>query len=707
MTMGATTPANTAGSLKSSLGRRLLIYILLFSSCVTLILTGLQLYLDFRRDVAGIHKRLDEIERSHLPSLAASLWNMDEPLLRAQMRGILSLPGMHAVEVRETVPNVATPLRIRLETPNRDPAITRDFGIVHASADGPREIGLLRLEASLAPLYRELIDRAMVILASQGVKTFLVSLFILLLVHRLVTRHLTALSHRLGESDAETGPIALHLDRAPAVGGGDELDHLVSSINAMRARLTQSLHDLREAHTRMEADVAARERAEAMAAHLAVHDPLTDLPNRHQLLERMRHELALASRLGTHGAVILIDLDHFKVLNDALGHGIGDHLLASAAGRLRAQARDIDLVARLGGDEFAVLLPGQWHGREEATAAALDFAERLRLLLSEPYPTQGQSRHLAASLGVALYPGDAGDSETLLKHADTALHHAKSEGRDCVRLFLPSMQTAAQVRHHLDHWLREALHDNQFSLAFQPLVDGNGRPYGAEVLLRWRHPEQGWIAPADFIPLAEESGLILGIGQWVLDAALRQAAAWENAGLSGPDFHLAVNVSPRQFHHPGFPDRVRESLTRSGVAPTRLVMEITEGVLLQHGSRAIVTMRTLKDLGVRFLIDDFGTGYSSLSYLKRLPVDGVKIDQSFVADLAHDASDAAIVDAILGVARGFDLTVVAEGVETTHQLEALRRRGCDGYQGYLFGHPVPTEEFARRWLAGPADADQS
>ena len=687
------------------IGRRLLLYILLFSSLVTLLLTGVQLYLEYERDRVAIDSRLHEIGSSYRDSLARSLWNMDAEQIGVQLEGVMRLPDMRAAVVRETVTGSKKPLEVALGEPGPQNALHWSAPLVYLDRSGVRPVGTLTLEASLDDVYRRLSEKALVILVSQGVKTFLVSMFILFLVHRLVTRHLTALSRYFARYDVARPPQPLALQRPPAA-HADELDRVVRSVNDLGAHLQDSYERLRTANAELERDIAARRSAEAEAARLAFHDALTDLPNRRALQQRLQHEATVAQRLDLHGALMFIDLDHFKHLNDALGHSVGDALLVNATHRLLATVRQTDMVARLGGDEFVVMLLGLGHDARRAAHDALEMAGKLRSALGQPYVIEGQPLHVTASIGVTLFPGDGHDTESLLRNADTALHHAKSEGRNCVHFFQPAMQAAVQERHAMQTQLREALAGQQFSLVYQPLVDAQGRLFGAEALIRWHHPVRGSMPPSEFIPVAEDSGLIVEIGDWVLAEAARQMRAWHEAGLFGDDCCLSVNISPRQFLLPDFGARLRRIFSAAGADTHRLVLEVTEGVLVTDAAQTVITMQGLREAGVRFHIDDFGTGYSSLSYLKQLPVDGIKIDQSFVRDVVENPNDAAIVEAIIAIARRFQLHVVAEGVETAEQAEYLRRQRCALFQGYYFSRPLPAAEFEQRFLRVAEDAAQ-
>ncbi|WP_295412788.1 EAL domain-containing protein, partial [uncultured Thiodictyon sp.] len=388
------------------------------------------------------------------------------------------------------------------------------------------------------------------------------------------------------------------------------------------------------------------------------------------------------------GALMFVDLDNFKVLNDTLGHSVGDLLLQQVAGRLLDCVRESDTVARLGGDEFVVMLEGLSERTEAAAAKAQGIGVKLLAALNEPYELAGYRCHSTASLGIALIADRHTPVEDLLKQADLAMYQAKAAGRNTLRFFNPDMQAALEARSALETQLRDGLRDGQFLLYYQAQVDGAGDLTGAEALVRWQHPQRGLVAPGEFIPLAEETGLILPLGRWVLESACAQLAAWAH---QPPRAHLtlAVNVSARQFRDPGFVDQVRAALAASGADPHRLKLELTESLLLEDVTDTIAKMTALKSLGLGFSLDDFGTGYSSLSYLKRLPLDQLKIDQSFVRDALDNPNDAAIIRAILALAPNLNLTVIAEGVETPAQRAFLIASGCRAFQGYLFGRPGP------------------
>ncbi len=439
-------------------------------------------------------------------------------------------------------------------------------------------------------------------------------------------------------------------------------------------------------------DITARKQAEEEIRNLAFYDALTQLPNRRLLLDRFHLALSVSARSHHYGAVLFLDMDKFKTLNDTLGHDYGDLMLIEVAQRIELCVREVDTVARLGGDEFVVLIDEIGANAEEASQRVALIAEKIRAALALPYQIKGYEYHSSPSIGVCLYRGNEESVDTLLKHADLAMYQAKDAGRNAVHFFDPAMQRAVEMHAALEADLRRAIPNLELRLYYQIQVDSEQRPLGAEALVRWMHPKRGMVSPVQFIPVAEESSLILDIGLWVLDTACRQLAQWGGNDQTR-DLELAINVSAQQFRLHGFVDLVAAALRAYQVDPSRLKLELTESVVLNDVADVVAKMHALKALGVKLSLDDFGTGYSSLSYLKQLPLDQIKIDQSFVRDIATDPNDAVMVKTIIDMAQNFRLNVIAEGVETEAQLGFLKQNGCMAYQGYLFSKPVPVEEF--------------
>ena len=439
-------------------------------------------------------------------------------------------------------------------------------------------------------------------------------------------------------------------------------------------------------------DITERKAAAGEIEQLAFYDPLTGLPNRRLLLDRLRQAMASSARSERYGALLFLDLDNFKTLNDTLGHDIGDLLLQQVAQRLATCVREGDTVARLGGDEFVVMLEDLSENMQEAATQTETVGEKILAVLNQSYQLASHRHHSTPSIGVTLFTDHQGTIDDLLKRADMAMYQAKASGRNALRFYDPEMQAAVTTRAALEADLREAVLKGQFLLYYQAQVDGAGRLTGVEALLRWQHPRRGLVSPLEFIPLAEETGVILPLGLWVLETACTQLTAWavrpEMAHLS-----IAVNVSAHQLHHRDFVDQVLAMLDHTGANPQRLKLELTESLLVADVEGVIAKMTALRAKGVGFSLDDFGTGYSSLSYLKRLPLDQLKIDQGFVKNILTDSNDAAIAKMVVALAESLGLAVIAEGVEIKEQSDFLARQGCHAYQGYLFGRPLPLAEF--------------
>ena len=438
-------------------------------------------------------------------------------------------------------------------------------------------------------------------------------------------------------------------------------------------------------------DITMRKQAEDEIQLLAFYDPLTRLPNRRLLMDRLQHAVASSMRSCRNGALLFIDLDHFKTLNDTLGHDTGDLLLQDVAQRLQACVRQGDTVARLGGDEFVVILENLSENDLEAATQTENIGEKILAALNEPYQLNQHESRSSPSIGATLFGGRQQAIDELLKQADIAMYQAKKSGRNTLRFFDPKMQEAINAHAALEGELRKALEKRQFHLHYQIQVDSLRRPVGAEALIRWLHPERGLVSPAQFIPLAEETGVILPMGLWVLETACAQIKSWESIE-STRNLVLSVNVSAKQFHQADFVSQVQAAVRNHAINPDLLKLELTESMLLENIEDTIGIMNALKGIGVGFSLDDFGTGYSSLQYLKRLPLSQLKIDQSFIRDLAVDSSDRAIVSTIIAMAQSLGLDVIAEGVETAEQWRFLQESGCNHYQGFLFGKPAPIEQ---------------
>lgn len=457
-----------------------------------------------------------------------------------------------------------------------------------------------------------------------------------------------------------------------------------TSINAVKDDLGQV-----STYVSVFTDISERKQAEDRISHLAHHDALTGLPNRLLMEDRLNQIIQMAKRKDQQVAVLLLDLDHFKTINDALGHHIGDLMLRSVAERVVKSVRATDTVCRLGGDEFLVILSDK---AEDKSAARM--AEKLISNLTETYSIERHQLHVTPSIGICMYPQDGTDTASLLKNADAAMYHAKQNGRNSYQFFTPSLNAKVSERLALENSLHRALERGEFVLHYQPQFDlDSGLLIGIEALIRWQHPEWGMVSPAEFIPIAEESGLIISLGEWILRTACTEARRWHETG--GSKVPVAINISSVQFQQKNFLEIISRVLKESGLSPEYLELELTEGIVMQHSEKNLELLQKLKQLGVLLAIDDFGTGYSSMSYLKRFPIDKLKIDQSFVRDVVSDPADSEIIKAIIALGHGLGLRIVAEGVETSEQLDMLRLFHCDEVQGYYFSKPLPFPELDR------------
>ncbi|QOY95849.1 EAL domain-containing protein [Massilia sp. UMI-21] len=498
------------------------------------------------------------------------------------------------------------------------------------------------------------------------------------------------LSGRLFDQAAQGGRSVWLLDDVTAQ--REAADAIRRARDELEIRVAERTAELAGANRLLQEEIVERRQAEARVHHMAYHDSLTGLPNRALLSDRLDCALRAAGRSGRKLAVMFLDLDRFKTINDSLGHATGDHLLREVARRLCAAVRDSDTVARLGGDEFVVLLPDIGGAPECA-----QVADKIIDALATPFPFEGHSLHITPSIGICLCPDDGKDVDTLMRQADAAMYHAKAAGRNNYQFFDQRMNQAAARRFELESQLRGALPRGEFELHYQPIIDtATRRLHALEVLLRWRRSVGGdrvLVGPDEFIPILEENGMIVAVGEWVIRSACEQSMAWQRQGLLAVP--LAINLSARQFMHDGLVSSMRRIVGETGIDPALVEFELTETALMQHGGQTLEILRQINDMGMRLSIDDFGTGYSSLAYLKRFPVHKIKIDRAFVRELEASAEDRAIVAAVMALANSLGLSVVAEGVETEGQYALLGAYGCQFAQGYLFARPLPASDAAR------------
>lgn len=630
---------------------------------------------------------------------SASLMFRDERAAQELLQSLHHSPDIFAAafylqDKRTFVRYVAEKQSVPVSLPSLDESTT--YGLGHFSIVQPvlqegELIGGLYLAVDLKLLYGQLAWQALITLLAT-VLAMLVANMLLRRLNRSILQPINGLSSLMAQ-------IADENDYSARAAPSDiaELNALATGFNGMLGQIQQR-------------DVERKE-AESRTRRLAYFDGLTGLPNRVSFLERLSQEVKIAEREGKQLAILFMDLDGFKSVNDSMGHNTGDLILQWAADRLQQGTRSYDMVgrlnthesevelARLGGDEFTALIP-----RIGKPEDALLVAHRMRELMRHPFMLEGREVILTASIGIAVYPDDGADASTLLKHADTAMYHAKDNGRDNCQFYSAALTERLQFRLNLENNLRYALARNEFSLLYQPQYDlALGRVQSVEALIRWNHPVQGMIPPMDFIPLAEENGLIVPIGEWVLRTACADAARWRKAGH---DLRVAVNLSPVQFRDPDLVKTVLDILAQAGLPPAFLELEITEGAVMEDSGNTLSMLEALSLHDVQIALDDFGTGYSSMSYLKRMPLNNLKVDQSFVRGLPHDRDNLAIVRAILSMAQNLGFSVTAEGVETLEQAESLRRMACDTLQGYYFSRPVPAAEvpalLSRQWVtSGP------
>ncbi|MBI3899354.1 MAG: EAL domain-containing protein [Gammaproteobacteria bacterium] len=826
-----------------SLSRRVVTAILLCSTVFALIATGVQLLLDYRRDVSEIEVRMLNIERSYVESVSVALWDFDMRQIRTQIEGIRRLPDIRFVLLRDASGDIVDQVGAR---PEKFDIIHREMPVVFIKDNAARDhvpLGTLIIDASLDDVYQRLGDKVLVILVTQTIKTFVVSLFILFIFNRLVSQHLTVMARYASRLDMSNLGEQLVLPRKK-LPQPDEFDVLVSAINNMSAsirhdvdeltryrahleevvtdrtselgqkvselktvvhRLNNEINErelaertLREGEERyrqlvemspdaimierdssivfangatlrllgaasaeqvlgrptlelvppewhtatceqiqkllqggrelrlMEAkmrrvdgtdidvevtraafqyagqaaiqtvvhDITRHKQFEEQLRHQALYDALTGLPNRTLLMDRLQQAMILAERQRRHITVVFIDLDRFKLVNDSLGHDAGDELLRTVTRRMSAHIRKSDTLARLGGDEFILLLADVLD-----EAALSNLLQRFTGAISSPIILHGQEITLTCSIGCSTYPQDGNDAGTLLKHADTAMYKAKESGRNNVKCYRADMYTRVSEQLVMESGLRRALERDELLLHYQPQLDlRSGAVVGIEALIRWRHPELGLVAPGRFIPLAEETGLIAPIGEWVIRTACAQARAWQRAGLA--PIRMAVNLSMHQLVQASLEAQVGRALVDSGLAAEYLEFEITESMSMNDPELTLHILTRLKAMGTSIAIDDFGCGYSNLGYLKRFPVDRIKLDRSFVSDLVRESDDGAIAKAIIGMAHSLHLPVVAEGVEHREQLTLLLAYGCDEMQGYYYSPPLPADECAKLLRSG-------
>ncbi len=655
------------------------------------------------RDTDSLSRMAQTLANDRDIAYVAVIDAQGKPLLMRTLSGATALPSMLANVRPDTVSSGVQDLDGHRYLEMVAPVVARSAAQKKIDTSGPvgdpvsavsgessQIIGYVRLGMNLAGSQAKLRNNMIAALSVVGA---LVGIAILLTVF--LTRRLVAPMHLLARAARAVGAGRLDV-RLPAR-SGDEVGVLTQTFNHMIERLASSQAEVATYQRTLEQKVALRtkelEIATAQAYKLAQHDILTGLPNRALLNQRLKQIVAQASRDQQQVACLFLDFDHFKRINDTLGHDAGDQLLQAVAQRLTNAVRESDTVARLGGDEFVIVLPAL--DPSKATFEIMTVLTRVRESFLAPFRLGEQTPTLTCSVGVSLYPIDADDPGGLIKQADTAMYAAKDAGRNAYRFFTADMNTRVQARLQLETDMRRGLMDDEFFLVYQPQIDmGTGRACGVEALLRWRDPNRGIIAPNEFIPIAEESGMIQALGARVLRDACRQVMAWHRDNML---LRLGVNLSVQQLQHDSWLSIVDDALKSSGLPARYLDLEITESVIITHPDKAVATLIRLKQMGVSITVDDFGTGYSSLSYLARLPIQGVKIDQRFVHGLEKNRNDEAITQAIIALSHSLGLRVIAEGVETVAQFEFLKNHGCEEAQGYLISRPLEGNDLRGWW----------
>ena len=657
--------------LNSKLARRTVVYVLLISSTITLCFTSLQLYLEYKNGIASIHREVEQIAGTSLKPLAENLWLLNINSIDLMLEGIMHNQDIVYLEITDEMGKI---IAARGRQPENNYLI-KTLPLSYTYQGRHKYLGRLKIVATMKNVYTRIIDTITYILITQSVKTFLVSTFILFIVWLLISRHLSAIEHYTNNLRLNRPQKDLELDRKKSRWTeNDEFTNLVAAINMMRREIYTSYSHIK---------------------YLSLHDPLTNLPNRRFLEEQLEHATSGTEQENPYGAVLFLDIDHFKLLNDSLCHSVGDQMLVTIARRLSSVADNKGiLVTRIGGDEFIILLCNLASHLNQAEQQAQAFARSVQAAISGPaIIIDGKSYKLTVSIGIALFGGTGCDSETVLKQADLALHESKARGRDRITIFLPEMQNKVDLRLETKQQLHAALKKEQFVVHYQPKFDRNGTVCSAEALMRWQLDSGEMIAPNVFIPVAEESGLIVEIGNQITSMIFcmtaRNLDLFKASGLQT----IAINVSPRQFTDPSFYEHILREADRYGLDPGFFILEITEEAVINDIEATRGIMHRLKSHGFRLSIDDFGTGYSSLQYLKDFPLDELKIDKSFIDHIVDNKNDLAIALSIIEMAKNLNLDVVAEGVETQEQFELLININCHIFQGFYLSRPMREEDF--------------
>jgi diguanylate cyclase (GGDEF)-like protein len=656
---------------KSKISRRLLVYTLLFNSALILVFTTYQLRQVYVDQIESIELRINRMVESNKAAIAKDIWNSNIPAAGLQLQEIQLDQDILCLNI---IDNLGQSVFYAGTVPCSS-YLYYEFDLDYIDADAKHRVGQLTVIANLGSVYQALWPVALTTILTLGLMALLVSLFVVLIVQHLITRHLDSISNHVTNLVVTETHRPFKLDRNQNYWTqDDELTRFILSLNHMWEELFQARCDIE---------------------YQSLHDHLTGLPNRHLLEQRLKHELLQCERTLEFGALLFIDLDNFKLLNDSLGHTAGDQMICNIADSLKSLIGKEDTLARIGGDEFLILLSTLSTNSEYASGEANKLAQKIRRQLNKMVRLGNHQYRITASIGIELFRCDFENFESILKHADIAMHQAKSDGRNAIRKYHHTMQASLDNRLTTEQQLVKAIESQEFDLYFQPQYNGARQIVSAELLVRWIKPNGDVITPGAFINVAEESGLIIPIGEQVLETAFRYVledlAIIQQAGLK----NLAINVSPRQFNSQEFVETIIKLIDRSGLNSGLFTLELTEDAIVKNIVETTKQMKLLKQHGFSLSLDDFGTGYSSLRYLKEFPLDELKIDQTFINQLCKSDKDRAIVSSIILMAQNLNLNVVAEGVEQEDQLNLLLSNGCDSFQGYLFSKPVSHDEFRK------------
>ncbi|MCX4029515.1 EAL domain-containing protein [Endozoicomonas sp. SM1973] len=667
-----------------SLAKSTLAHILLISSMITLVIVCAQIYSDYHADLSVIDERLNNIERSYLTPIAKQAWDYNFEALSVTIDGIGQLPDVAFV----SFVNIENKAFIANKLEDVKYPRERIYPINYMAGDRPVSVGQLTVVVELANVYERLIDKSILIAFSQAIKTFLVSVFILYFIYRLIVSRINkakdfADAFSLDNLDTDEEPEFDSND----IKSNDELSQLLRAMEKMKKQLKE--------------EIMKREGDQQKLFEQANYDSLTKLVNRKCAFDRLELLLIHAKRYDQSLAVIYLDIDHFKDINDSLGHDAGDELLKVSAERLCNTVRKGDIACRLGGDEFLLILTNL-----HSPNAVEIVIEKLENSFSQEMHILKHSLYVTLSIGISIFPSDGKTMNELIKNADTALYSAKKAGRNCHRYFEPQMNKWAEKRLEISSRLRKAISENEFTIYCQPLLNiKTGKVVGAEALIRWFNKEEGVTPPDNFIPISEENGLIVAIGDQVAELVLATAVKWEMTW--GSSFRMAINISARELREANFVDRISRQIKKYNIRKSSIEIEVTERLLLDKSDKSVENLLKLSLLGLRLSLDDFGTGYSSLSYLQKYPFSTLKLDRSFLKKVPHDRKGAALSSAIIHLAHSLGFEVIAEGVETEAQYRFLEQEGCDIVQGFYIAKPMSVQDF-ERWMeqcCGSVDFD--